>query len=200
MSMRALLLAVRDHLRAKTPSGTFPTGTVATGPGWPDPWVTVNYDGSPRPIDGDFVVIVHPGGSSCHSTESLDETFEVNVTISIRHGGHAYDTWGDSIVTPLKIQGTEYPGLYAAAETVRASCHVNYNIVDRANAIINSDFANTTNGFEEPLFFAGMGPPELKSGSWWTAKTKKGNEPRAGLSITVRFQPARRTQRIDLQQ
>ena len=197
MSMRAMLLAVRDHLREPTPEGTIPTGTVNTGLGLKATVCEICFNGAPAGIGvGEMFVAVHPGNWSNNQTECLDETFEVNVTVSVRLPKRPQDFWGAAIVSPLFIPGSKYPGLLAICESIRATLHCNYAVMDRANAIITSASNGTANGFVEPLFFSGCSPPDVKGGSWWEENSK---ERYSALAQTVRFQPCRRVQRIDIQ-
>lgn len=207
MSMRALLLAVRDHLRLPTQTGTNPTATVPTGIATlyqPDPrtWIDVTPDGKPWATAGNLFVAIFPAVYSATqtSTECLDEQLEVSVTVTVRITQSPEDRWKDLLCPDTPdgtIPGTAIPGLLVVAEAIRATCHLNYDIVDKANAYINNANKNApTNGFVEPLFFGSMTRPEKKAGAWYSANQR---ERYAGLAITVNFAPARRTQRADLQ-
>lgn len=163
---------------------------VATGIGhlYPNPstWIEVTNDGKPWASVGDVFVSAFPGRfqATDTSTECLDEDIDVAVSITVRLPRRPEDRWKDIMCpdTPDGLQaGTVVPGLFTLAEAVRATCHLNYDIVDRANALVGE------NVFVEPLFFGGIGRPTYKTGHWFSAKTKA--DRRAGLNVVVYFAP-----------
>ncbi len=202
MSMRAILQATRDHLAAPTPAGILPTGTVPTGLGIDnDMDMQVMPDGMPPPMACTTFIAVWGSGWNNAAYESLDENYTVNVTVSVRTTQCPPDHWG-------LVIAEQTTGLYARAEAVRATLHRNYDVVQRADAIIKlaceavapgSWLTQVANGggtsFEEPLFFKSATGIERKGGSWWWSSNK---EQHAGLAITLSF-GTRRTQAVENQ-
>ncbi len=170
MSQRALLLATRDHLRTKL--GLKPEACEIT------------FQGMPLPMSGETFFGVWEGDWNCQSTESLEETYGVSVTISVRLPAVPQDRQGPEILAKAGW------GLMELAEQVRAAIHSNYELMDAANALIKS---STTNGFVEPLRFKNGGRNERKAGDWYAARGEK----QAGMARTLTFGDAKRIQVID---
>lgn len=177
MSARALKLAVRDHLRQKF--------------GWDELHCAITYFGQPVQNAGKFFVGIWDGPWQGHDRAgtSRDDTYGINVTVTVRIEGVPYDREGTELETK------EADGLDALCEKIVSAIHVDpsgYDIVNRANEIIGTG----ANGFVEPLIFFSGGQPEPKGGPWFRANQK---DQRAGIAQTVAFGQARRVQTIESQ-
>lgn len=180
MSMRALLLAVRDQLRDTKQLGLDNTNCEVTA------------DEQPFPVAGEIFVAVWYGywRNKDPNGMSLDEDYGVNVTVSVRATRVATDRIGPSLLAKAN------DGLLALCEQIRAAIHMDPEdsntqaVVWRANKIIGA----TVNGFIAPLQFRDGGRPTKRSGSWFGARGGKGV---AGLSQTLTFTDANRVQTIE---
>lgn len=182
MSQRAILLAVRDHLRAELQLS--------------DLQCQVMFDGQPPPACGEVFVSVHPGSWSGNRGDGdLDESLGVLVTATKR------TTYApaDRVVSPLA--GPEFEALDRLLERLRAKLHkdppatgssTHYPVLALANATIGA----TANGFIEPLVFRDGGRPEPKGAEWFSAEPGTGV---CGLAQTLVFDGARRVQTVESQ-
>jgi hypothetical protein len=171
--MPALLLAVRDRLRAALSLGAHEC--------------EVQPDGYPHPAAGEVFYAVHPGYVNQDLDTCMDESYEVKVTITAKTGQAPLDRWGTRILTLAST------GLYARAEAVRALLHMNETVRASANTTIGAQ----DNGFTETLRYRGMGPPTPRGPEWFSAEDE--SVPPAGLSLELTFGGARRVQVIEEQ-
>lgn len=175
--MQALLFAVRNYLR--------------TGGGGPyaNAECDVRPDGAPGPIGPQVFVAVSPGGirNSDTSPHSLDEEYEIKVTLTMKSGWLPVDNYGPEMVAKAST------GLYARAEALRARIHGNYTIINNANTTIGAG----ENGFIEPLKFSYMTPPQFKGPDWFSGEDLA--TPPSGLAVDLTFVAARRVQVIEEQ-
>lgn len=179
MSMESLLIAVRDRLRDQldlTPEQC-----------------EVQPDGQPMPMSGEEFFAVHPGDWRNEDVNplSLEEVFDVSVTLTRKAGYLPTDRVGTELVTKFTL------GLYARAAAVRRAIHADYNLLDAANLQINEDSGATENGFIEPLSFRSGSTPMAKGPDWFWSDDE--NDPPAGYAIELRFGGARRKQVIEEQ-
>ena len=194
MSLRALTLAVVDLLRKPTPQGQ--TFNCRTNGGIGNLINPLNIGvrpppGRPTPVAGEVYVAVWCPSWSNRSVEGLVEEYGVNITITKRAPVEPDDRYQNLM--------TGWPtGLWAVCEAVRACVHLNYNIIDSANAYIDQAMLSLTDGqqttgnhFVEPLYLVSGGTVEEKGGSWFKANQK---EPCAALVQTLQFQPSVRAQ------
>lgn len=199
MSVRALLLGLRDHLCSPTPFSTLPTATVDTGLGFKrGSECEVMPDGQPAPMSGEFFVAIWEATWNGNSTECLDENIGVRITVTKRLPRVPFDRIGPEIMAKATV------GLLSLAEAIRASVHLNYvGVMARVNAyianesrLVASNGVGQANGFVEPLFFQDGSGTEKKSGAWFWADEQ---ERLAGITKTLTMNPARRVQRADIQ-
>lgn len=180
MSMRSLLLAVRDRVRQRVRGAVeYTEGECGVQP-----------DGMPDPRSGQVYVSVHPGMVVNDSDQSLDETYEVKLTVTVRAGWAPVDRHGDPL---LVAQDT---GLYARVEALRARLHMDYTVLDKANAGEDYSIGAAENGFVEPLKFRRMGEVQVKGPEWFHAEAEAET---AGLAVELVFGGARRVQVIQEQ-
>jgi hypothetical protein len=172
MSLRALLAATRDTLRAALELDE--TGCE------------VCPDGRPHPAAGEWFVAVHPGGLTNQSTLALDERADLLVTVTRRVSDAPHDRIGENAVL-------DADGVLAKAEAARASVHMNYALMDAANAAIDG-FGTTANGYVEPLAFQSLRYLGEKGPEWFFAEG--GEEAACGLAVELAFGRARRVQYI----
>lgn len=182
MSMRALLTAVRNRLRAAITD-------VPPGLGYETRQCEVGWDGQPPPMAGQVFVAVHPGSITSQSDQAMDEYYDLTVTLSMRLGQFPVDRWGER---SLILSDT---GLYARAEAIRALLHMNYPVQDAANAIIGAQ----DNGFVETIRYLGMGALREQGPDWWWAESEQQTEAPVGLSVEIRLGKARRVQVVEEQ-
>jgi len=133
-------------------------------------------------------IVVMPGGISKGAAHDgghvIDEIIGVDVTVIIRATDKPRDRRRDIFLRNLS-------NLNEWCEKIRGQLDFNYTLLTAANTIINGD-SNSTEGFVEPLRFAGMDPRARKvSGEVFDSAP---TEPNAGLARTVRFSGARRIQ------
>lgn len=173
MSARALRLAAKAHLVTQ----------LSLGSGVCD----VTIDGRPLMICGQRFVAVHAGDWSNASNESLDELVGLQVTITDRVGVTPFDRHG---VEELEKAQT---GLETYAEAVVAAIHMDYALMNAANALISASIAGVTK-FVQPLFFRFGERPRYRDGTWFGADPPDAD---AGVSITLTFGDARRVQKVE---
>lgn len=148
----------------------------------------VTPDGKAAPISGQWYYAVHPGEMTNSAKNCLDERVGLRVTITIRTGVAPVDRVGQNAVTPST-------GILARAKRLRALLHMNYAVMEAANALISGEGV-TVSGFSEPMRFLSatyLGP---KGPSWFFAD---GQDEYTGLAVELRFGDARRVQYIESQ-
>lgn len=171
MSMPDLLNAVRDRIRSVLSYTNFECD--------------VQPDGAPDPVSGQVYVSVHAGAIRNDDMESMDEYYEVLVTLTMKVGYLPVDAFGPQVITKATT------GLYARAAAIRKTCHMDYTAMTAANTALGG----SVNGFVEPLSYRGMGRPEVKGPAWFSAEDE--NDPPAGLALEIRFDGARRKQTLE---
>lgn len=139
-------------------------------------------DGKPTPSAGPVFYGVHPGEWRNSADDSLDETYGVLVTITMRLDV-PWDRAGPELL------GKATTGLAARCAALRVKVHSSYTLMDLANTLI----ADPANKFVEPLRFTDGGRRARRGGDWWIAS---GKEKYAGYSQTMTFGRARRVQLI----
>ena len=184
MSMRALLLAVRDTL--KTTATTPISWTALT-----QYQCEVMVDGMPPPMAPEMFWSVWPGSISSmgQTQDSLNELYGCTVTLSMRLTKEPYDKWGVNGLTRATT------GLLVMAEATRAVLHMNYGVCASATSLARTTVDAADNEFCEPLSFSSAPPVRKVGGSWWQSTE---GEPLAGIVMDLNFGGARRTQRFDI--
>lgn len=177
MSMRALLLAVRDRLRASAPGGL----------AYESAQCEVGFDGMPHPRAGQVFVAVHPGSVSNEADTHLAERYTVYVTLTMRAGHLPQDREGSQL---MALAST---GLYARAEAIRTLLHMNEAVRSDANTTIGVG----DNGFTETIRYQSMDSPQLKGPDWFGAEDPSDGP--VGLAIQLTFGGAMRYQVIEEQ-
>jgi hypothetical protein len=187
MSVRALLLATVAQMRKPVADGGLglDENTCDTTP----------PSGKPPPVAGDWFYGVHRGNVVLEKDESDYRVYAIKVTISARMQSVPWDRLGP------ELQERMADGMDDRVDAMIAMMtNQKYVVMNAANALIEGtqDWVNvnggtaTHNGFIEPLFLLGEDDePDLRSGAWWEAQP---DEPKAGISLTVRFGKARRVQ------
>lgn len=180
MSRRALMLATRDLLRS--------------GLGYADRECDLAFDGHPAPRCGKVFLAVHRGGRRNNARDSIDELYDLIVTITIRVN-EPYDRLGTDLIEKAA------QGLDDRADAVRAFIHMNYDIMNRANTELMRLAKNTSTqnvyGFAEPLGFQSDDKPDIKAGEWFHAQA---GPVEVGIVQNLTFGGARRLQPIPLEQ
>lgn len=166
---------MRDRLRQLASAG---------GLGYDATNCEVGFDGQPPPFAGEWFVMVHPGEWSGRDIEGLEESIGCQVTVTVRSAKVPRDRQGTNALT-----GPTGQSLDARLEAIRALLHLDYGMVDLANATITA----SANGFVEPLRFRDGGKPEPKGPEWFHADLEGGSPP-VGLAQTLAFGGAVRIQ------
>lgn len=178
---RALTTAVRDQLRLGLALTEYECDLRPGGRPPPAGWK-------------DRYVAVHSGGQANQSRESLDRTFEVQVTVTLRVSKIPYDRTGVEAVQKAEV------GLEDLCEKVIRFVHNNHAVRQAANDIILASSFNlepppaVCYGFNEALILLGDdGEAHEVTGEWFGAKA---SQETAGLVQVLTFGEARRIESI----
>lgn len=172
MSRRALLLAVRDALQEDVPFQAHECDLTLPG-------------GQPPPACGKWFAGIWAGGSRCQSRVSLDQVFDLTVTLTMRIE-EPFDRIRERLVEQTL-------GFHDLAEKIADIVHKDswtHHIQYRANRYLQDLYAG-----EEPLGFReGLGMlndvvPRIVGGNWFHAQTEAQE---VGLVQDVNFGYARR--------
>lgn len=150
------------------------------------------FDGRPPAVAGELFIAVHPGEWRGVEIEGIQESFGVEVTVTLRLGTVPDDRAGPELLNKARV------GLNAWCERVRAALWFDYTTLDAANATIT----DAANGFIEPLRLRDGGRPTPRREDWFSGAAhpyaKAGGQPAyAGLSQTMVFYGAVRIQTIE---
>jgi hypothetical protein len=150
--------------------------------------IGVQPTGQPPPHAGQWYIAIFPGARTNNDSNplSLDETYSIGVTVTMRMGYAPKDRQGQRIIMDAN------DGILAIADKVRAAIHGNYDILTVANAAIPG-----TNGFIEPLSFQGDSSILEKSPDWVFAEGD--DNPPTTFAVELRFGGARRIQTLESQ-
>lgn len=186
MSMRALLLAVRDQHRKPISEG---------GLGYDDNSCETTLQGKPPAIAGDVFIGVHRGNVIQEKDLSDYRLYAVKVTVSMRMKSVPFDRIGPALLED------DTNGIDDIVDAIIAMMvNQQYDVMNAANALIKGtpEWCNihtgvpSHNGFLEPLRLLGVDDePQLRSGAWWQAQP---DEPNAGVTLSIRFGTGRRIQ------
>jgi hypothetical protein len=158
------------------------------GTAYPANQVKQMFDGTPEPRCGNvFVAVWSEGWRGSQSRTSLDELFQVFVTVTIRCT-QPFDRWLH-----------HRQDLERRINRIRAlifSDMNNYNISNQASALAGYDqgAAPRTVGFREALAFDGCDRVETKGPDWFSAEA--GDSRAVGLAQRIRFGRGRRVQAL----
>ncbi len=182
MSMHALLLAVRNHLR--TTLTLSEKECDLTPP-----------NGQPPPACGPHYYAVHEGQIAPNvSYSDFDEVYSVSVTVTVRLRGSPWDRTAQNV-----LYGDD-KSLDRRARSVAAAVHqdtIDNRIINAANLLeqmLPPAEGSTVQGFYEPLRYAGMDTARGVGPDWFSADPAKMGAMDCGYSKTIRFTGARRTQ------
>jgi hypothetical protein len=177
---RVLAVAVRDTLRADL--------------ALQDHECNLQPGGRPPPVGwADYYVAVHSGGQQNSARESLDRTFDVQVTVTYRVGKVPVDRRGPSV-----LQKAEF-GLEDLCEKIIRLLHNNHQLRIASNDLISDSGLAGSNtgvnyGIQEALIFLhDDGEAHEVSGEWFHAKSTGET---AGLVQVLTFGEARRLESI----
>jgi hypothetical protein len=136
-------------------------------------------------------VAIHPGAWRSHRLDyGLDEEFGVNVTVSYRGTQYQPDKWGNKLLSVSS-------GIEAVARQIIPLLHCKPEVTQRANVILGGTSSLFING--EYLRLTGeQEPPADRQPGWWGAPVHKQDaNSYLGMSLTMRFDGARRVQEIE---
>lgn len=184
MSMRCLLLAVRDHLR----------GTSSGGMGLLPTQCEICLDGQPPADCPEFFVGIHPGPWGAIDIEGLYEQFSIQVTVSVREPKMPDDRlWRLMVLSADPADTAGKRSLYGLCESIRAALHLDVG-GDRILNLMNSYLGASVNGLVEPLRFQSGGTPMRKGPDWFSSDDEA---TLCGLAQTMSFSSAGRVQTIE---
>ena len=187
MSMSVLLQAVRDRLKA----------ALAID----DTKIDINENGKPPAFSGEEFWVVHPGAFNNTSVQSLDERYDVSVTVS-RRTEYAPDDRSEDWLVKVNT------GLYDRIAIARAALHMDYPTLDLCGGTKSDgvtfwtggqtySLSNAVMGFREPLFFSLAHVPADKGPEWfWADPAGEDGNQVSGTAVQIDFLGARRTQNI----
>lgn len=175
--LRAVETAIRSHLGDSVPAGK-PGQLVGitAPPGKPPSWAgDVWYSVFGRNMVG-----------NTQRPTSIDRTYGVGVTITLRVDARPQDRIGNSLMLGIDT------GMYDRVDDLADYFHENaYAILTAANTNMRSAQTlgvDTDQGFEEPLVFQNASDPTEQGPSWFNADpTKQGGPAAAGYSVTLNF-------------
>lgn len=184
--MRALALALRDHLR----SGQ--NGGLNYDPAYCD----IGVDGKPPPSCGQWAVVIHPGSWHGQYVEGMSETVALSITVSVRAPVMPFDREGKL----LYEKTPQFKGLWWFIEEIRAGIPLDLggdDILNAANRYINAAApTGSANGFVETMtLVADYGRPMRQGSSWFSSDETEVEV--AGLSQTISLGGFGRYQRIE---
>jgi hypothetical protein len=179
MAMDVLLQAVVDRVK-----------TIMT---YDDTQVDVSDDGKPPPFSGQVFAVVHPGEFSNDGDLSLDEKYDVSVTLTFRTGYVPQDRIGQEVLFKTI-------GIYAAVHRLRAGLHMDYTGMGFCGGLGQAggksySLSSGVNGFSEPLKFRRASKPMVKGPDWFWADGV--DDATTGVAVQIDFVGARRIQSIE---
>ena len=140
---------------------------------------------APATAGNKFVAVVPAGWSigSVHNTSSgvNDLVYSIDVCVMIRISNTARDRRYNPYLANSTALATECDNIYNAIDW-------NYTLMAAANTLISTEFPAETQGFIEPLRFAGAGRPRIISGEEFGDVNNKAS----GLVRVLSFGGARR--------
>ena len=188
MSLRALHLATRNHLRS-----TVTHNGVALAQKTCE---VMGPDGKPPARSGEYFVAVHGGGAQNQSRDDLDETYHLFVTVTMRAAKVSPDKWGPDLLDKATT------GLDVLCRSVKIAVHKDANndlIIRAANVILGAgaDGFSGINGFVESLLFESEGEDRPVGMEWFSAHVDGTPEQHFGFARTLRFGSARLIQTLE---
>lgn len=173
MSMNALILGTIQHLRSLKSAG---------GPTLDSRICDEQADGQPPPNAGQVYYAVHDEGSKNSADESLQEEFDIAVTITLRTPYTPKDRENQTVRQEIRRR----------AEEVKYAIHCQKEPTTNANAILGA----SRQYFAEPLRYRTTSKIEAKGPDWFWADGDD-TAVHAGVAITVRFTGALLVEAID---
>lgn len=187
MSLRALRLAVRNQLKAAVVSG----GLALTYKE-----CEVMLDGRPPPRCGERFVSVHGGGIDNQQTHCLEESYWLNVTVTMRLPRIPFDKIGTDLIDKAST------GFDVFCRQVWIAVHHDCNddrIIRAANILLGAaaDGHSSIDGFVEPLAAQSFGDNQVVGPEWFHADPTQDGAMEAGLARTLRFGGAKMYQSLE---
>ena len=181
MSESALLRAVVTEIRAHNSSATYLARQVE-----------VEFDELAPATVGDLYIMVIPAGvepGPAHNSSGgvIDKLYGVDVAMVLRAPKKPRDRRREYLTD---FRGTTGIGAHFARHEFNINLQIdfNYDVLGTANALILAESAST-DGFMEPLKFAGLGPIRLAPAEVFAGVP---GESAAALIRTIRYRGARR--------
>lgn len=187
MGMLALMTGMRDQLRLRLGDARSEV-------------VDITDDGRPKPSSGQAFYGISGGAVSQQAAESFDARYSLSVTITLKTGYAPPDRIGSE---SLLLQPAASPaagnaasrdrgGVWARADEVGEWGHMNYAVMNAANAVLQA--AGASFGFCEPLRYDGATYLGAKGGEWFDSDDL--DNPPAGVAVKLAFSKARKVQPI----
>jgi hypothetical protein len=187
MSMRALLLATKSTILAHLGLSASQTRDLVCD---------FTEDGRPKPTSGQWFYGIVGGTFNNQQNQCLDETYDLRVVITLKAGFAPHDRLGQELLVSKATPGNPNSGgIWDRAERLRAAIHMNYVLMDEANAEIGV----LADGFIHPLIFQGVQYLGVKGPDWFDAESEDRHDPPSGVAIELRFGRAQRVQTIESQ-
>jgi hypothetical protein len=183
MSQAAYLQAARDALQA---AFNLDSNSCEVG-----------IDGQPKPAAGQLYIALSPGSWTAAGGDDfdLDETFQIEVTVTRRLGTTPKDRWGVAVwlATPN--------GLETTCRKIITLLHMSYPVMRTANDYVIRTETGQSDYFHHPLEFQSAGSPILQGPDWFSAVPPATDQQvqtaPVGVSQALTFTGARRTQGVD---
>lgn len=181
MSMRAICLAVRDHLRSGASGGL----------NYAADRCDIMVDGMPPPAAGEWFIAIHQGNWTGQYIEGFAEDCALQITVSVRAPVLPFDRIGHL----LYEKTPNFKGLWWFVEEIRVSLALDVggdDILNKANVYIGT----SANGFQQTTqLIADMGRPQRQGPHWFGSDEMEVEI--AGVSQTLSIGPFGRFQGIE---
>lgn len=187
----ALLYAVKDGLL--NPDNRLP---------YSDSTCRIMVDGKPPPYLGEWWLSIHEGGVQSICTETLDEYYSFNLTLTKRVSV-PIDVFAEK-VQALKMArqlaqqaDANHLGFNARRDQLRAFFHGNASVIAKANQyLVQWATGEEVYGFCEPPRFQGYSSSLMRGAEWLSAKPPESEEEQveAALVCQLNFGKCRRFQ------
>lgn len=183
--MRALALALRDHLRSGQNGGL----------NYDPAYCEIMVDGKPAPDCGQWFVAIHPGAWQGQYVEGYAENVSLCCTVTVRAPVMPFDREGKLLYEKTQT----FKGLWWFIEEIRASLALDTggdDWLNLSNKYINAAaLTGSANGFvETQTVTSDLGRPMRQGASWFSSEDSEVDV--SGISQTISFGPLGRYQVI----
>lgn len=150
----------------------------------------IRFDGMPPASCGELFIAVHPGQWTGTNIEGRQDNVGVEITVTRRTEYAPFDRAVDPMMEALE-------SLDIIVSRIIAALHINYEVLNVANAVLDATAGTHVNGYDVPLRFSVAGRPIRRRGDWFSSDIPStGHE---GVSRTISMENARRFQTVESQ-